>query len=98
MIDGSESIAYAAYDSGWEEVPDKDYRNMLRLVMLRAQRPVKMRAFRFIVISLEAVVIVSFVQQANVVVITYSFADTSCGLRSFLISVEHKGTQSINGC
>jgi len=61
MIDGSESIAYAAYDSGWEEVADKDYRSMLRLVMLRAQRPVKMRAFGFIVISLEAVVFVSFV-------------------------------------
>jgi len=59
VIDGSESIADAAYSSGWEKLEEKAPKDMIRLVILRSQRPVKIRAMRFVVISMEAMTVVS---------------------------------------
>jgi len=59
VIDGSESIADAAYCSGWEKLEEKAPKDMIRLVILRSQRPVKIRAMRFVVISMEAMTLVS---------------------------------------
>jgi len=59
VIDGSESIADAAYCSGWEKLEEKAPKDMIRLVILRSQRPVKIRAIRFVVISMEAMTFVS---------------------------------------
>jgi len=59
LTDASESIADAAYDCGWENVDDTKAKEMILMVVMRAQHTKKTRALKFIVISLESMTIVS---------------------------------------
>jgi hypothetical protein len=60
IIDSSEGVAKAVYNSGWESIGDVKFKKQLLLIMLRAQKPKKLTAMNFGNVSLESFNSVSF--------------------------------------
>lgn len=52
LIEASEKIADAVYDSGWNEINDKKVKHALLLMIIRSQKPCVITAAKFVTISL----------------------------------------------
>lgn len=53
LLDSSESIADGIYNCQWEEFPDSAFKKQLILMIQRAQKPNRLTAMKYAVISLE---------------------------------------------